>query len=773
MPPAATFGAWIKSRRKQLDLTQSELGRRAGCSEAAIRKIEANERKPSRQLAELLARALEIPAAEKEIFYRFSRGVLGEAPVEARAHPNNLPTLLTSTIDRARDLANVSALLNDRDVHLVTLVGPPGIGKTRLSIYCGNEMLGDFPDGIWFVDLADITNADFFIPALAHSLPTLDLPPSPELPQLLSGLKNKTLLLILDNFEQIVEGASLDVAHILKACPNVKALVTSRVPLHIYGEAEYPLPPLSVPVGNAGKSPDALMQFESVQLFVARTHQHQPKFNLSEENAEAVVAICTILEGIPLALELAAATLRQMSLDEMVSLLRGKSWASQIATPARDVPQRQRTLENVIHWSGTLLSEEQRDFFYKLGVFSGWFDAEAVTAVCQTTLAQSSELLAVLADHSLLKREVIFGKTYWRMLELIHEYAVSKLTLEQLSSLELLRARYFLDKMQELQQSTSHAVQEAYFQANMRNFHGALKWAIAERQTELGFQLTSQLNGVWSSLGHFKEGLDFLRQLLALPSAAEPRLRASRLQAASDLAWQQYDFETALAYAQESVELGRVHRLKREYPLYLNRLGRIYIEQGKLAEAWGVLNKALELADKEPSILNPGYPLAQLGEVALFQGHLDEANTFLEKALSSLEPDDDIFQAIAKTDLAEVALAQGNFDKAHFWLAGAFEPASKHVRRFMVLFSALAGYLVLSPAGDEAKAAQFYGAIGALGECSGVVLGAFYQKINRERMEVIRQRLLPREWQQAFEAGSQWDKEEALYQARKELNRTV
>ena len=247
----ATFGAWVRLRRRQLDLTQAELGQRAGCSAAAIRKIEADERKPSRQLADLLAQALAIPADEVDAFLQAARGLVLEslrvAPASARSAPHNLPTLLTSTVDRAHDLQIVTRLLREEDAHLVTLVGPPGIGKTRLSIHCGNELLDAFADGVWFVDLAEIDRAEFFVSALARSLPTLGLPPSPELPQLLSGLRDRSLLLILDNFEHVVDGAALEAAQILKTCPKVRMLVTSRMPLHVYGEHEYPLPPLSVP----------------------------------------------------------------------------------------------------------------------------------------------------------------------------------------------------------------------------------------------------------------------------------------------------------------------------------------------------------------------------------------------------------------------------------------------------------------------------------------------------------------------------------------------
>lgn len=748
IPP--TFGAWVRARRRQLDLTQAELGKRAGCSEAAIRKIEADERKPSRQLAELLARALEIPADRAETFLQFARGTLvEEIRIEAKKHPNNLPALLTSTINRTRDLGNVLAMLKDPGVRLVTLIGPPGIGKTHLSIHCGDELLDDFTDGVWFVDLADLTNADFFLTTLARFLPTLNLPPSPNLDQLLSRLKDKRLLLILDNFEQIVEGAAMDVAQLLKTCPNLKILVTSRVPLHIYGENEYPLPPLSIPPRDA--KPDALMQFESVQLFAARVRQHQPEFSLTKENADAVIEICTLLDGIPLALELAAATLRRMSLEEMVSLLRSQGWVRQIAAPARDLPQRQRTLENVIDWSFALLDDGQKDFFRKLGVFNGWFDADAASAVCETP---AQPFLNALTDHSLLVREIVHGKTHWRMLELIHEYASSKQTAEVRAKVELLRAEHFLQQMQGLIQSASREVQEQYFLTNLSNFQHAVKWAIDTKQTDLSVSFISMLLAYWETLGYFKEGLDAVTRFLHSDVILDPHRRAFLLSAASTLAWHQHEFETALVYAKEAVAQ------ERENPLNRNLLGRIYIEQGKFEEARIALEECLAVMQKHPNF-NPGMPLAQLGEVYLFQGSLTEARTMLEKALSVLEEENAIFQAMAKTDLAEVEMAEGNLEDAKVWLKAAYPHVSQHVRRFVVFLCALCEYLILKHE-EPVKVVRLLAAIQSLSERSSIGLNPFYRNRIQQRLGEMRKRVPPHVWEQAMSAGESLSRADML-----------
>lgn len=771
----ATFGAWVRTRRRQLDLTQAELGKRAGCSEAAIRKIEADERKPSRQLAELLSRALEIPAAEQEVFQSFARGVLPEEfQIKPWTHLDNLPVLLTSTIDRTRDLAAVSELLQDEMVHLVTLIGPPGIGKTRLSIHVGQNLRDRFRDGVWFVDLADITSPDFFLPTLARSLP--GLPPDPDLSQLIGALKDRRLLLVLDNFEQIVERAALDVAQILRVCANVRILVTSRIPLHVYGEYEYLVPALSIPSRHERKQQDVLMQFEAVQLFVARARQHNPKFEITPENAAGVIDLCMALDGIPLALELAAATLRRMTLDELVSLLKGwsgTSWVRQVATPARDIPPRQRTLENVIDWSYALLDGQQKDFFGRLGVFSGWFDAEAAAAVCEMDPSRALEMIGVLTDQSLLQREIMGNRTVWHMLELIREYAVTKLDPSLRSRLEQRRAEYFSQQLQTIRQRPDWGLErESYYQVNAGNLLASLNCAIHEGRTGLGFQLVELLDELWWSLGYMKEGLELVRRLMAFPDDSEPRIRASRLEMASDLAWQQHDFDTALAYSRAAMELGREHGLKDSYPWDLNRLGRIYIEQENFSAAKDVLKECLDLAYLSPEVVNPGSPLAQLGEVALFEERLEEAKSLLLQALIFLKEEDDIFIAMAKTDLAEIALLQGDYQTARDWLGQAYGSIHQQIRRLLVYLWTLAGYLVLSNRNSTnlSLAVHFYASIDALQERLGVHLNSFYQRSSRGRMLLARKNFSEQDWQGMWKTGRGWDREEALRQVRSVLD---
>jgi transcriptional regulator with XRE-family HTH domain len=351
-----SFGEWVRRRRKALDLTQAQLGQRAGCSAAAIRKIEAEERRPSAQLAELLARALQVSGAEREPFLAAARGLAppaaappaSGAAVAIPATPNNLPAPMTSFVNRTRDIAAVTARLRERDVRVLTLIGPPGIGKTRLAIQAAEALMPDFPAGVWFVDLTALEDPALVLPAIAHSVRLQELADEP-LPQRLQRFwGEQRVLLLLDNFEHVV-GAAPEVGRLLRACRGLKVLATSRVPLQIYGEHEYAAPPLSLP--PAGGPTGELMDYEAAQLFVTRVRQHQPGFGVDAANAADLQEILRKLEGLPLAIELAAATVRRMPLARLAEVLQGSDWVRALEAQARDLPSRQRTLANAIAWS--------------------------------------------------------------------------------------------------------------------------------------------------------------------------------------------------------------------------------------------------------------------------------------------------------------------------------------------------------------------------------------------------------------------------------------
>ncbi len=765
---AISFGAWVRSLRKQLDLTQAELGRRTGCSAAAIRKIEADERRPSRQLAELLVVALQIPNAQRERFIHLARGLITPKGVSGQNTAlHNLPVLLTPMIGRSEELAFLCRWLRDPAIHLITLVGPPGIGKTRLSIQTAYTVLNDFANGVRFVDLAEISRADQFYLAIQRAFSEFSQYPDPAGEQLLNFLQEKSLLLILDNLEQIAEAASLEVDRMLQTCPKIKIFATSRVPLHLYGEYTYRLPPLTTPPPEAVAAPETLMNYEAVQLFTARVQQHDISFKVSAENAHTIIQLCTLLDGIPLAIELAAASLRRMTLEELWTMSLRRNWIRQTRTNALNIPSRQRTLEKVIEWSYNLLSSQLQEFFSTIGIFFGWFSEEAAAALYRTTPENARQHLQTLTDHSLLIRQSLQGHTVWRMQDPIREYALRQLSQEQRRSIHRLHAEYFIQQLQTFRKkATTTAERLNFYNLHHLNLMAALHWEMREESTGAAFQIQEALDEMWSAQGYQRQELVVTDYWMSLPEDLPPAAIIQHLYTAADLARQKSELRPALEYAQKALEISRMHKSDGLTAVLLNLLGRIYIEQENFPEARAVLQECYTLSQIFPQQLNPGLPLTQSGEIALFEGRLNESRTLLAQALEQLPPSMILFQAMAATDLAEIALQQGDLTQTRYWLEQACLTASQHVRCIVVFLCTLAGYLTLSDQNEAGlrRAASLFGAIEALRQRSGVILIGFYQRLNQERANLLRQKLPPEVWESAYSAGYNWSIHEIVHQ---------
>lgn len=765
---AISFGAWVRSLRKQLDLTQAELGRRTGCSAAAIRKIEADERRPSRQLAELLVVALQIPNAQREQFLHLARGlVIAKETPGRKTTLHNLPVLLTPTIGRNEELALLCRWLHDPAVHLITLLGPPGIGKTRLSIQAGYTVLNDFADGVRFVDLAEITRADQFYLAIQRAFSEFGQYPDPAGEQLLNFLQEKSLLLILDNLEQIAEGAAVEIVRILQICPKIKIFATSRTPLPLYGEYTYRLPPLTTPPPEAVAAPEKLMNYEAVQLFAARVQQHDISFKVSAENAHTIIRLCTLLDGIPLAIELAAASLRRMTLEELWTMSLRRNWIRQTRNDALNIPSRQRTLEKVIEWSYQLLSSQEQEFFSTMGIFFGWFSEEAAAALYLTTPENARQHLQTLTDHSLLIRQSLQGYTVWRMQDPIREYALRRLSQERRQSIHRLHAEYFIQQLQSFQKKpTTTAERLNFYDLHHLNLMAALHWEMREESTGAAFQIQEALDELWSAQGYQRQELVVTDRWLSLPEDLPPAAIIQHLYTAADLARQKFNLGTALEYAQKALEISRKHESVGLTAGLLNLIGRIYIEQENFSEARAVLQECYTLSQTLPQQLNPGLPLTQLGEIALFEGRLNESRALLTQSLEQLPRSMILFQAMAATDLAEIALQQGDLLQTRYWLEQACLTASQHVRCIVVFLGTLAGYLTLSCQNDAGlrRAASLFGAIEALRQRSGVQLNRFYQHLSQERAGLLRQKLPPDVWESTYKAGYNWSIRETVHQ---------
>lgn len=775
-----SFGDWLRQRRKQLDWTQAALAQRLNCTAATIRKIEADERKPSWQLAELLATVLGVLEAERATFLQVARQLrpvaqlrlpsqvlVVAAPFPSPLHqfPHHLPAPMTSLVDRVRDAATVLQLITRPDVRLLTLLGPPGIGKTRLSIYTAEQLAGHFRDGIWFVDLSPLMDASLVLPAISYVLSVAEVGVTPLIERLCTLLVQKELLLVLDNVEQ-VSAAAIEIAALLRGCKGLKVLATSRLPLQLAGEHEYAVPPLSLPPAEStlevapAQLPEIVMTYEAVQLFVARVHQHQPYFAITPTNAGEITSICVRLDGIPLALELAAAALRRMTLSQLAATLQqAANWLPELHSPARDLPLRQRTLTHAIAWSYNLLDATLQTSFRQLGVFVGGFTAAAAQAVCGADQA----MLAHLTDHNLLAR----GPERWQMLAMMREFALAQMSYQERMTTQQRHAAYFVG-----QPADDHAVACDY-----ANFRAALVWTIAAHDAQRGLTLCIKLDRFWARHGYWREGITLARAALEISTAVAARLRLDVLECVASLAWQSHQLDIALEFAEQATTLAQRNGRPEERALALNLLGRIFIEQGNYHRAEVVLQESTQAAQQVPHLFNPGCPLAQLGEVALARGdwavaqiHLTQAVTYLASGQGWLLG---AFVAIAHTILAEVALAYGNLNQARHELRQALPHARLSIRRlrcWLVTFTGLLLTIVhTTPTEDAQTVATLLGAEAGLGMQTDTPSLRLYQPLIAQRRESAQRLLTPDQWQTAWQSGRTWTAAQSVAIAEKWL----
>ena len=343
-------------------------------------------------------------------------------------HPNNLPVQPTPFIGREQEIAAVEQLLRREEVRLLTLTGPGGIGKTRLALQVAAELSEVFPDGVYFVNLAPIRDSGFVVPTIAQALDVKELAEQPLLDLLKAFLREQQLLLLLDNFEQVVS-AAIQVATLLAACPQLKVLVTSRMVLHVQAEQEFAVPPLSLPDPRHLPEVVVLAQYEALALFIQRAQAARPEFQLTNANARAIAEICMHLDGLPLAIELAAARIKLLPPQALLARLTPR--LTVLTSGARDVPERQQTLRNTIEWSYQLLDAELQRLFRRLSVFAGGCTLQAIEAISATLDGEAGRVfegVASLLDQSLLRQTEQEGEeARLVMLETIREFGLEVL----------------------------------------------------------------------------------------------------------------------------------------------------------------------------------------------------------------------------------------------------------------------------------------------------------------------------------------------------------
>ncbi len=715
MKAESAFGSQVRNRREALGLTRKALAQWIDCSMETVRKIESGERHPSRQIAELLADALSISPEARENFIHFSRGKnaasVGERPMPG-ARATNLPAPMTSFIDRTTELASLRARLLQPDVRLLTLVGPPGIGKTRLSIQAGLALLGSFADGVWFVPLAAINDPALVLPAIASHLDLGEGGPNSLLKRLHAYLQPREMLFVLDNFEHLLNAAP-QITDLLKACPTLKIMATSRQPLQVYGEHEFRVPALSLPPRDQPRSLTFKQwgRFDALKLFVARVQTFQPDFELDADNVSLVARICIRLDGMPLAIELAAAQLRRFTPQALLHALDVMPLQSLVAT-ARDLEPRQHTLRGAIQWSYDLLSASERAVFDQLGVFAGGWTTDAALAVCQLP---DASLLQALADQNLIQRE---SESRWMMLEMIREFALEQLSGDRLALLHQRHAAYFTHLLQ-VNRENYLLVMEV----EQHNVRVALQWLI-DHTDPLAVELFRCTNTYFDQRGLQGEARRIMSRLLTNGFELTPKIRLDLLGGLAIFAWQQGDVEEGLRCAHGSMMIARTLNEPVLLADVLITLAHAYIEMDDAASANATALEALRIGRDIQDPVQVVGALTQLGEAALMQHDVGQAEACFTEAYGlcqSVGWSQSVYAGLACKGMGEIALSQRDYDGALRFLREGVTRNQAAVLRLLTL-DVLAGVIGTMPrrtTADVCRAAKIWGATTALHENMG------------------------------------------------------
>ncbi len=643
MPEEISFGKWLRQHRRTLDLTQQTLADQVGCARITLRRIEADALKPSKELALILLEKLGIPESERPPWLLFARGLVGfpTKPDDSAETQRltNLPASLTSFIGRAKEQTDIIRLISKH--RLVTLTGSGGVGKTRLSLKVGEQLLEDYPNGIWLVELASLSDSTL-LPQTIAALFDITTQSNMPITELLSNfLRAKSLLIILDNCEHLLDACAHLADTLLKNCPNLKILATSREALGITGEAAYPVPSLGLP--DLEQLLENFRKYESVRLFEERAQLAKMDFSLMLENASSVAQICHRLDGIPLAIELAAAHVNIFSTEQIAAQL-NESF-NLLTGGSRTVLPRHQTIRASIDWSWNLLTDSERILLMRLSVFAGSWALDSAESICSGNGIESHQVLELMGQ--LVKKSLVVVKqeagreTRYHFHEMVREFAHEKLVeAGESDALCDKNLEYFLELAET---AAPHLLKPeqlewlAQLEMEHNNLRTALEWSLGKIQSEYALRLAAALGMFWNMHCYWTEGSKWLANALAKPTEnLNPAGKTARVRALYHdvaLADSTDDMERMKISAEACLALCETGTDRRDLAIAQLYLGEYLVRQGQYAQAQPLIEQSLA----EFQILNDSYWEAQAyDEICLIdvhQGTLD----FFERVKQNVE----------------------------------------------------------------------------------------------------------------------------------------
>ena len=773
MGEAGPFGELLRTYRQAAGFTQQELADRAGLSARAVSDLERGVKAhPHRHTVAQLIGALALasdarasleaalrqqrrdapPAPGSLLHVRPALQLLGAAP--AASQPPALPAPLSSFVGRAREVAALRQVLEG--THLLTLTGPGGCGKTRLALEVARGLTEPYAGRVWLVELAPLGDAALLLPAVAASVGSVESAGTALEAALVAALSPRATLLVLDNCEHLIDGCAALASMLLARCPRLRILATSRERLRLDGEVAWPVPPLALPDADGEPPLDALRGADAVRLFVERAQAVRPGLALTPETAAAVSQICRRLDGLPLAIELAAArtpvlTAEQIleRLDEPFRLLTGG---------ARAAPSRQQTLAATLDWSYILLGEAERALFRRLSVFPGEFalaDVEAVATPDELDRWAMLDAMTGLVDKSLLMADhAAQPAARYRLLEPIRQYAAAHLAAAaEAAEIHARHATYYLDLAERAGAALQGPDQEQWLACLDReqgNLRAALQWALEHRWADGGLRAAAALVPYWETRGYLSEGRRWLEAMLTSAASAPSALRVRALTGAGHLAYLQGEHATAEGLLRDGLAVGGRAGDPADVAAPLTELGMVLRMRGDLAESERCLREGLACSRASDDRAGVAFALLHLGATAARRDEVARAMALFEESLTIWETLGDRRRVVFIWSILGIyAIQLGDSDTAVGYLTRSLAEHRRLGDRWKLLNDLLGLAWVLLARGKSDDAARLLGAAEARGEGPGDPVPRIDSGTFRSLLEAVR----PHRQEPAFAAA--------------------